>query len=79
LVVKTSVTHETYRHYRAHRTLPPTYKGFVNGDGPTSLTVSPRCLTVRPVTGAGHYAVRCSGLHSQDYVARNVLTSLTLT
>jgi hypothetical protein len=52
----------------------PSYSGFVNGDGPTSLTTSPTCAaTVSGVPAAGVYAINCSGAvdsnYSFDYVS----------
>jgi MBG domain (YGX type) len=48
--------------------ITPFYDGFLNGDGPSSLTTQPTCSTsVTSATAAGSYTSSCSGGVSSNY------------
>ena len=48
--------------------ITPFYDGFLNGDGPSSLTTQPTCSTsVTHATGVGSYTSSCSGGASPNY------------
>ena len=58
--------------------LVPTYEGFVNGDGPGSLSTPPTCWA----TGDGNvgtYGVNCTGATSPDYRIGNRVGTLVIT
>ena len=49
-------------------TITPSYSGFVNGDGPSSLTQAPTCsANVNNGTAVGTYSSTCSGGSSPNY------------
>ena len=46
----------------------PSYSGFVNGDGPSSLSTQPTCATTATSSSAvGNYASSCSGASDPNY------------
>ena len=49
--------------------IAPAYQGFVNGDGPVSLTTAPTCSTAASSTSpVGSYPSTCSGAVDSNYV-----------
>ncbi|MGH9106990.1 MAG: MBG domain-containing protein, partial [Acidimicrobiales bacterium] len=62
--------------------IPPitaSYVGFVNGDGPTSLTPPPTCLpTPTAPTAPGTYPTTCSGALDPNYTINYVGGTLTI-
>jgi len=57
-----------------------TYNGFVNGDGPASLTGTPACTTTATSTSpVGNYPINCSGLSSSNYLITFVSGTLNVT
>ena len=66
LVVTASSVATTYG--TAATAISPTYSGFLNGDGASSLTVQPTCTTTAAVTdGVGTYPSSCSGAVDPNY------------
>ena len=62
---------------RSYGTAPaavsPSYSGFVNGDGPASLTAAPSCASVGgAASGVGSYATSCSGASDPNYTIQYV-------
>ena len=67
LVVSASSSTEVYGSTPAAVT--PTYSGFVNGDGPGSLTSAPTCTASATASSpVGAYATACSGAADPNYV-----------
>jgi MBG domain-containing protein/centrosomal CEP192-like protein len=57
-----------------------TYSGFVNGDGPPSLSGALNCVTpAMESSPVGSYAVTCSGLSSRNYAITFTPGTLTIT
>jgi len=57
-----------------------TYSGFVNGDGPASLTGTLNCnTTATPASVVGSYPITCSGLTSTNYTITFVGGTLSVT
>jgi hypothetical protein len=57
-----------------------TYSGFVNGDGPTSLTGALSCVTTAMQSSpVGSYPITCSGLTSSKYTILFVPGTLAIT
>ncbi len=66
LVISASSGTQTYGSTPATPT--PTYSGFVNGDGPGSLTSLPTCVSTATASSAvGAYATSCSGAVDPNY------------
>jgi alpha-tubulin suppressor-like RCC1 family protein len=66
LVISASSGTQTYGSTPATPT--PTYSGFVNGDGPGSLTSLPACVATATASSAvGAYATSCSGAVDPNY------------
>ncbi len=61
--------------------ITPTYSGFVNGDGPSSVTMSPSCLSSAGTTTppAGNYLTDCSGAANANYAFSYIPGQLTVT
>jgi hypothetical protein len=58
----------------------PTFQGFVNGDGPGSLTTAPTCAAAaRAPAAVGTYATTCSGAVDPNYTITYVAGSLAVT
>jgi len=61
-------------------TLTPTYRGFVNGDTPASLTTAPTCTTAAtPSSPPASYPVTCSGAVDPDYTIAYTAGSVAVT
>ncbi len=57
----------------------PSYTGFVNGDGPASLTTPATCNTdVTPSYAPGTYSTTCTGVTDPDYTTSYVAGSVTV-
>jgi alpha-tubulin suppressor-like RCC1 family protein len=66
LVISASSGSMTYG--GASPSVTPTYSGFVNGDGPGSLTTAPTCSDAAGATSpVGSYATTCSGASDPNY------------
>ncbi|MHB8512716.1 MAG: beta strand repeat-containing protein [Actinomycetota bacterium] len=66
--------------YGTAPTLTPSYSGFVNGDGPSSLTTDPTCSVSPSMTPpVGTYATTCSGAQSANYTFSYASGTLTVT
>ena len=66
LVISASSGTQTYG--TTPSTPTPTYSGFVNGDGPGSLTAVPTCTTTATASSpVGAYATSCSGAVDPNY------------
>ena len=67
-VLDVTASSATISYGSAAPTITPFYDGFLNGDGPSSLTTQPTCGTaVTSATPAGSYASSCSGGVSSNY------------
>jgi alpha-tubulin suppressor-like RCC1 family protein len=71
LIVTASSGTRTYG--TAPAAVTPSYSGFVNGDGPTSLATAPSCASAgRASSGVGSYTTSCSGASDPNYVINYV-------
>ncbi len=60
--------------------LTATYSGFVNGDTPASLSLTPTlATTATPASDVGSYAITPSGARDSDYTITYVAGTLTIT
>jgi hypothetical protein len=60
--------------------ITPSYSGFVNGDGPGSLTTAPTCSTGATAgSPVGTYATSCSGAVDPDYTVSYVAGTMVIT
>ena len=60
--------------------ITPSYSGFVNHDGPSSLTTAPTCKTTAKAGSAvGKYATTCSGAVDPNYAISYVAGSMVIT
>jgi hypothetical protein len=67
-VLDVTASSATISYGTAPPVITPFYDGFLNGDGPSSLTTQPTCsTTVTSATAAGSYTSSCSGGLSQNY------------
>ena len=59
-------------------TIAPSYSGFVNGDGASSLTAAPTCTTTATAASpVGNYPSSCSGAVDPNYTITYVAGSVT--
>lgn len=67
-VLDVTASSATISYGSAPPSITPFYDGFLNGDGPSSLTTQPTCsTTVTAATPAGSYTSSCSGGVSPNY------------
>jgi len=77
LVITASSGIKTYG--GAAPTITPSYSGFVNGDGPGSLSTGPTCSTSATATSpVGTYASGCSGAVDANYTITYVAGSVSV-
>jgi hypothetical protein len=78
LVISASSQSRTYG--SAGSAITPSYSGFVNGDGPSSLTKAPTCTTAAATSSpVGTYATTCSGAVDANYTISYVAGSVHIT
>ena len=78
LVISASSQSRTYG--SAGPAITPTYSGFVNGDGPSSLSKAPTCATSAATSSpVGTYASTCSGAVDPNYTISYVPGSVHIT
>ncbi len=71
LIVTASSGTRTYG--SAPAAVTPSYAGFENGDGPSSLTTRPSCSSTGTASsGVGNYTTSCSGASDPNYVINYV-------